>query len=44
MLYCLAAENGKLGDKNAVFCGFMRAYGVLTELNGGVYAPYRSLF
>lgn len=39
---CLPAENSELGDKIAVRCGFTRAYGVLTELNGEVYAPYSS--
>lgn len=39
---CRGAENGKLGKKIAVHCGFTRAYGVLTELNGGVCAPYCS--
>lgn len=40
---CLAAENSKLGNKIAVYCGFPVAYGALTELNGRVYAPYRYL-
>lgn len=39
---CLAAKNSKFENKIAVHCGFTQVYGVLTELNGRVYAPYSS--